>query len=138
MTDRTKTISKTIPSSVEYLEEIENLSCKIAGKCGFTEDDIDDISIALTEMVNNAILHGNKNDPKKKVTIHFEMTAERLSIHIHDEGTGFNPEKVRDPLEPENLLAENGRGIYLVRALMDDVEYNVSDKGTEVIISKNL
>jgi len=124
------------PSSIEYLDKIERLSSKIAREAGFDESTVDDISIALTELVNNAIHHGNRDDRAKKVTVTFTQTPEALHIAIRDEGGGFEPEKLNDPLHPENLLADNGRGIYLVKALMDNVDYRFPGNGTEVIITK--
>ena len=133
--DNKQTIS--FPSDVEYLEKIEKTSAKIASKAGFDESTVDDISIALTELVNNAIHHGNKNDTNKKVIVSFSVDEKKLSISISDEGAGFSPTSISNPVHPDNLMADNGRGIYLVRALMDNVEYKISETGTEVIISKN-
>lgn len=131
------TKSMTFPSDVEYLEKIERMSSEIATKAGFDESTVDDLSIALTELVNNAIHHGNKNDSNKKVTVTFTTDESKITISVSDEGGGFSPNKLSDPLHPDNLMADSGRGIYLVRALMDDVDYKISEKGTEVIIIKN-
>ena len=124
------------PSSIEHLDQIERISSEIARRAGFAPSTVDDISIALTELVNNAIHHGNKDDTDKTVTVTFTLTEEALRIAIRDEGEGFQREKLNNPLHPENLMADNGRGIYLVEALMDEVRYNFSDQGTEVIIIK--
>jgi len=134
-TSQNKTIS--FPSDVEYLEKIEKTSAKIAADAGFDESTVDDISIALTELVNNAIHHGNKNDIKKIVTVTFIVDDTKLSISISDQGNGFSPNAISDPIHPDNLMADNGRGIYLVKALMDKVDYKISEEGTEVTISKN-
>lgn len=130
--------SFTFPSDVEYLEKVEQMSSEFATKAGFDESTVDDLSIALTELVNNAIHHGNKNDPNKNVTVKFHLAGIKLSISIADEGGGFSPNTINDPLHPDNLMSDSGRGIYLVKALMDDVEYKISENGTEVIISKNI
>ena len=134
-TDQNQTIS--FPSDVEYLEKIEKTSAEIASAAGFDESTVDDISIALTELVNNAIHHGNKNDLNKIVTVSFKVDEKKLSISISDQGQGFSPSTISDPVHPDNLMADNGRGIYLVKALMDDVDYKISETGTEVTISKN-
>ncbi len=133
-------ISKTIsfPSSIENLEKIEQLSTQISADAGFDESTIDDISIALTELVNNAIHHANKDNPDKKVTVIFTVDEKKLSVSISDQGEGFTPKNVGNPLDPDNLMADSGRGLYLVEALMDSVDYNISNTGTEVIITKNL
>ena len=126
------------PSSVDYLENVEAVTVKIANEAGFDESAIDDISIAITELFNNAIHHGNQNDINKKVHLTYTLSGKALSISIRDEGPGFEPDTLRDPLAPENLLADNGRGIYLVKMLMDKVRFNITDKGSEIIITKKL
>jgi serine/threonine-protein kinase RsbW len=130
----TETIS--FPSDVGYLEKIEKVSAKFTTGIGFADSDVDDISIALTELVNNAIHHGNKNDKNKKVTVRFYFKDGILSVSITDEGEGFSPDTINDPLHPDNIMAESGRGLYLVRSLMDDVNYNISKKGTEIVMFK--
>ncbi len=128
----------SFPSGIEYLDKVEAITVKVTSKLGFTESDSDDMSIAVTEMFNNAIHHGNKYDQNKKVTICFTVKADVLVISIRDQGSGFIPEQIKDPLAPENLLSENGRGIYLVRHLMDDVRFNIDDQGSEVLLYKAL
>lgn len=132
---KSKVIS--FPSDVEYLEKIEKASAKFATKNGFDDSAVYDISIALTELVNNAIHHGNKDDKSKMVTVKFDSNDKRISISISDEGGGFNISNINDPLDPENIMAEHGRGLYLVRALMDEVDYQFTEIGTEIIITKN-
>jgi serine/threonine-protein kinase RsbW len=124
------------PSSIDYLEKVESLSVKIAREAGFNESTIDDLSISLTELVNNAIHHGNNDDITKNVTVTFDLDHKKLSITIKDEGPGFNPEQLKNPLDPENLLADSGRGLYLVKALMDDLTFNITETGTEITITK--
>lgn len=132
------TYSLTFLSSTEYLDEVEAITVKISEELQYDSSTIDDLSISITEMFNNAVEHGNKNDPNKKITLSFTRTDSHLIISIRDEGSGFAPEKIKDPLAPENLLAENGRGIYLVRNLMDNLEFNITGQGTEVLIYKKL
>ena len=127
----------TFPSDAEYLEKIEKMSSDIATKAGFDESTVDDLSIALTELVNNAIHHGNRNDVNKSVTVTFKVDETKITISVTDEGNGFSPNNISDPLHPDNLMADSGRGIYLVRALMDEVDYKITAKGTKVIIIKN-
>jgi serine/threonine-protein kinase RsbW len=135
MAEKTKTV--IFPSSVDYLEKIEQISSDFATAAGFDESTVDDLSIALTELVNNAIHHGNKNDVNKKVSVTFINSTSKITISISDEGGGFIPSELNDPLHPDNLMSDNGRGIYLVNELMDEVNYKITDKGTEVIIIKN-
>lgn len=88
--------------------------------------------VAGTEAVNNGILHGNKGDKRKSVHIVCVIGTDSLIFRVKDEGRGFNPEDVPDPLEEKNLLKTNGRGIFLMRSLMDKVTYKMTPEGTEV------
>lgn len=132
------TYTLTFMSSTEHLDKVEAITVDISKELQFDSSSADDLSISITEMFNNAVQHGNKNDPNKKITLSFTRTDSHLIISIRDEGSGFAPEKIKDPLAPENLLAENGRGIYLVRNLMDSLEFKITDQGTEVLIYKKL
>ena len=88
--------------------------------------------VAGTEAINNGILHGNKGDAKKSVHMTCVISSDSLILRVKDEGRGFKPEEVPDPLEEENLLKTSGRGIFLMRSLMDKVSYNITKEGTEV------
>ncbi len=132
------TYSIKIPSSSEHLGEVDEICTKIVKKAGLSESECDDVAIAVTELVNNAIHHGNRNNKNKNVYITFSLNKNLLEVKIRDEGEGFNPKEIKNPLEPENLLKESGRGIFLIKELMDGFEFNFKDSGTEVIIKKNL
>ncbi len=131
-----KTYTLAIPSDPRRIAQVERLAEKVACELGFGEDDADSLSIAVTEAVNNAMHHGNKLDRKKKVRVHFELFANMAMVHVIDEGQGFDPATLQDPLRPENVLKDSGRGIFILRALMDDVQFCFSPKGTEVILVK--
>ena len=130
MQKKSEKLTVTIPSNLEELTTIEKLSNDIAKKMGLSEDKHDNLSIAVTEAVGNAIVHGNKRDPKKKVRIQVEISNDRVKISVTDQGTGFNPDDLADPLDPDNLLRESGRGIFILKALMDDVSWDFSPTGT--------
>jgi len=132
-----KDIELVIPSSLDQIELVEKAAEKTADKMNFTEEEKDSLAIAVTEAVNNAILHGNKQDKDKTVTIKFQLEGKKLVVRIKDQGPGFNPGEVSDPLAPENLLKESGRGIFILSSLMDEVKYEFDDKGTEIILVKN-
>jgi serine/threonine-protein kinase RsbW len=106
----------------------------------FTQDlDIDEdkksgLMLSITEATTNAIIHANKNDNKKKVTIDVNTENGYLVIKVKDEGTGFNPADIPDPTSPENLLKDSGRGLYLMRVYMDELKYNITPSGTETIL----
>ena len=88
--------------------------------------------VAGTEAVNNGILHGSKSDPRKKVHVVCILEKDTLVFRVKDQGRGFKPEEVPDPLEEKNLLKTSGRGIFLMRSLMDKVLIKVTPEGTEV------
>jgi len=132
------TYKVTFESNVKHLEKVETLTSTIADEAGFDESSSDDLSIAITELFNNAIHHGNRGDSSKQVTLAFELHPKYLTISVMDEGDGFSPDSIKNPLAPENLLAESGRGIYLVKMLMDDIDFNITETGSEIVIRKNL
>lgn len=130
--------SLKIPSSTEYLDKVEKLCVRVTNRVKMNESDADDVAIAVTELVNNAIHHGNKDDQTKFVHLNFAIENNLIRILIRDEGPGFVPEELGDPLAPENLMKESGRGIFLIENLMDSVEFNFTNGGTEVIITKQI
>jgi serine/threonine-protein kinase RsbW len=106
------------------LKEAQRLQQRIArqlSKTSFDQREIFGISLALEEALVNAIKHGNRLDPKKKVQVRFQVTPDRFEIHIADEGPGFDPCDVRDPLADENLTRPGGRGLLLMRHYMTEV-----------------
>jgi serine/threonine-protein kinase RsbW len=127
-----------INSDTKYLRKVESLSAQVARYAGLNDSQSDDLAIVTTELVNNAIHHGNKNNPRKKVSILFLVNSKCIEIRIKDEGSGFNPAEIKDPLAPENLMSESGRGIFLIKYLMDTIDFNFTKDGTETIVTKNL
>jgi len=127
-----------IPSDPYQIHRVEENLEKFFRKSGLEETDIENIGIAATEMVNNAIHHGNRDDRKKKVYIKFIKLAHQIEIVIRDDGGGFDPNSIADPLDPENLFKESGRGIFIVKSLMDDVKFKFNQNGTEVTLIKYL
>ncbi len=91
--------------------------------------------VVTTEAVNNGILHGNKQDPAKEVILSCDVHATTMVIRIHDEGPGFDPEKLPDPLAEENLFREHGRGVFLMRSMMESVMFERTDKGSDVVMT---
>ena len=126
----------TIRSSLEEIEAVERMAERAADKMKFNEEEKDSLAIAVTEAVNNAIIHGNGQDKRKRVHIRFSFEEKSLHVSIRDQGKGFNPEKISDPLAPENLLKESGRGVFILSTLMDDVKFAFDD-GTEIILVKH-
>jgi len=128
----------TIPSDPDKIQIVEKETERFATRIGLSEDDIDSLGIAVTEVVSNAIKHGNRGDISKNVYVEFSLEDGKVKVVIRDEGTGFDPEDIANPLEPENLYKDSGRGIFIVKELMDDVRYRFHKKGTEIILIKNI
>ena len=121
---------------LDLIEEIESLAEKAAFHAGLAEEERDSLAIAVTEVGNNAIIHGNKRASDKMVHLAIRARKGEVRVVIRDEGSGFNPEKLSNPLDPENLLRESGRGVFIVRSLMDEVYFDFSKGGTEITIVK--
>lgn len=98
----------------------------------FPENQIEKIKICLYELLSNAFIHGNQNDPLKHVAVLYVVSKENFKLSIIDEGEGFDREEVPSPLSPENQLKESGRGVFMVKRMMDKVSYN--KKGNRVFV----
>jgi len=123
------------PNNLITVEEFVNYFCK---DINLTDDQLANVLLAVTEATTNAIIHANKCDQSKMVTIDVKVNETKLVVKIKDEGEGFDPTDIPDPTEPENLLNESGRGVYLMRVYMDNVEYNLTPSGMEIILTLNL
>lgn len=104
-------------------------------RCGFDADAVFGLKLALEEAMTNAVKHGNRNNPDKKITVLFSITPDRAVIMVRDEGPGFSPDAVPDPTAEENLERPNGRGIMLMQCYMSKVCYNMI--GNEVWLVKD-
>ena len=131
-------VSYRMESTLESVNKAEEMADQISSQAGFDEDTRGGISMAVREAMINAVLHGNAYDPAKRVNLTFEQNGQELIITITDEGKGLNPDEVPDPLAPENLLKQSGRGIFLMRAFMDEVRFRKLDPGTEITLIKRL
>ena len=132
-------IEITISSRFENIELVQVIAEHLCESAGLDEDASHWIGMAVREGVANAIKHGNKLDLHKKVNATFELLDGELSIVIRDEGAGFDPAKVSDPLNPQNLMKTSGRGIFYMRTFMDRVEYTFTPEGgTQLVMVKNL
>jgi serine/threonine-protein kinase RsbW len=125
-------------STLESVNKAEEMADKVAAQAGMDEDTRSGVSMAVREAMINAVLHGNNYDPAKRVNLTLEQNGKELIVTITDEGPGFVPEEVPDPLAPENLLKESGRGIFLMRAFMNEVRFRKLNPGTEIILIKRI
>ncbi|MBK9285706.1 MAG: ATP-binding protein [Sphingobacteriaceae bacterium] len=121
-----------ISSSPENLRLVERLIDDVCQVYKVNEDSYGNILIAVTEAVNNAMFHGNKNDPQKQVHIGFESNDKQLTFKIKDEGPGFDYTNLPDPTDPANLEKINGRGVFLMKNLADKIEFQ--NNGNEVYL----
>jgi serine/threonine-protein kinase RsbW len=128
----------TLESTLESANTVEQAALELAAKSGFDADDCGRIGIAVREATVNAVLHGNQYDPAKRVTVSLESTPESLTIAVRDEGPGLDPATLPDPLAAENFLKSSGRGIFLIRAFMDEVGFPEVSTGTEIAMTKFL
>jgi serine/threonine-protein kinase RsbW len=122
----------TLSSLPKNIVRVEKFINKVTGRFPLDEIKLNKLMVSLTEAVNNAIVHGNKCDPGKKVTVVCEELPGWLCFVVSDEGRGFAPEKLANPLKSENLLRESGRGVFLMRTLMDRVEFESLRSGYQV------
>ncbi len=107
----------------ENITVVEKLIDELCEKNQVAEEHYGNILIALTEAVNNAIYHGNKQDPSKKVIVKYKADKDEFFFRIEDDGPGFDYENIPDPTSPENLEKPNGRGVFLMRQLSDGIEF---------------
>ncbi len=125
----------TIPSDTKKLNQLEPFLAEVFKGHDVTETAYHNAMVVLTEAVNNAINHGNKRDPAKQVYVAAAVIEGKLQLEILDEGSGFDASALPDPLHPDNLLREGGRGVFLIRAFSETVEFENTGSGTRTKIS---
>jgi serine/threonine-protein kinase RsbW len=143
MLSRGGTIRLQIPSTYDLLDLIQLVCDRLATLAALDEDAVHWIGVAVRESVINAIKHGNREDYSKLVTVEFGLTPaaqpSEFVVRVLDQGQGFDPGGVADPLAPENILKSSGRGIFFMRSFMDDVSLRrASEGGMEVRMVKKL
>lgn len=132
-----KPVFYTLDSTLESVNTVEQIADKFAIDTGFDTEERHRIAMAVREAAVNAVLHGNAYDPGKKLTVGFDTSAGSLVIRIADQGRGLDPANIPDPLAPENLLRNSGRGIFLIKAFMDEVHFRELHPGTEITLIKH-
>ncbi|HAK55201.1 MAG TPA: ATP-binding protein [Acidobacteria bacterium] len=130
-------------SVFEALEFVQVVADRIGEMAGFDEDGMHWVGVSVRECVVNAIKHGNGEDPRKRVVVEFGFTPRigpnEMYVRVLDEGEGFDPVEIADPLAPENILKSSGRGIFFMRSFMDDVSMRRAPQGgMEVHLVKKL
>jgi serine/threonine-protein kinase RsbW len=139
MGQEAKHLKITLETQVESVNLAEEMCLRVAEAAGFGEDDCYRIGMSVREGVINAFHYGNQERPEKKIHLAVDLTQEKMIIHVEDEGKGFTLADVPDPLAEENLLSTSGRGIFLMRAFMDEFDV-VTGKtgGAEIVMAKKL
>ena len=139
MAPETKHLEVILDTQVESVNLAEEMCLRVAEAVGFNEDECYRIGMSVREGVINAFHYGNQERPDKKIHLAIDLTLDKMVIHVMDEGKGFQLADVPDPLAEENLLSTSGRGIFLMRAFMDEFDV-VSGRtgGAEIIMSKKL
>jgi serine/threonine-protein kinase RsbW len=134
-----ETKTRIMDSTLESIDSSESAVLEVARRGGLCETNLEHIGLAVHEVVTNAIVHGNRSNVHKKVIVTISRTADKLKILISDQGDGFDPDCLLDPLSPQGLLEGSGRGIYLARTFMDEFCVQPDDAGgTTVTMVKYL
>ncbi len=133
------TVRVKITSRREFLDSIHSLSEHLIEEVGFSEDDKYWLVTAVREAVTNAVIHGNEEQFGKHVEILFVLHVDRICITVTDQGAGFDPSRLPDPVSKEHLMDASGRGVFLMEQLMDEVTYTFPDSGgTTLTMMKRL
>ena len=122
-------------SNPKLIHGVEKFLLKVNKDAHLDEIQFNKVLVSTTEAVNNSIFHGNKSDPRKKVFLTCALSRERMILKVRDSGKGFDPEKIGNPLNNTHLLRVSGRGIFLMKTLMDRVEFHFAKEGTEVTLT---
>ena len=123
-------LSVKVPSETRYIKKVSEKVLSSLSAYRLSEADAFDIRLCVEEAVRNSIVHGNHSDKRLTVKASWWVEADRIHIEVEDEGAGFDHRKVADPTSGEHILKNSGRGVYLIKKLMDKVEYN--DRGNKV------
>ena len=126
-----------LASTLDSVAAIEHLAEQMALRLGFDEDTASNLAMVTREAAINAVKHGNRLDPARWVDATVDRTADTLTICIADQGEGLDPDTLPDPLDPTNLLRSSGRGVFLMRAIMDEVHFRQLQPGTQITLIKH-
>jgi serine/threonine-protein kinase RsbW len=129
----------TLETQIESVDLAEDIALRVAAAAGFSEDDCHRIGMSVREAVINAHNYGNQGQKEKKIRLIIELDPEKLTLRVQDQGSGFDPASVPNPCQEENLLRTSGRGLFLMKAFMDEMEiHRTPQGGTDLVMSKRL
>jgi serine/threonine-protein kinase RsbW len=139
LAEASRTVEQVLDSTLESVDQAERVTLELARESGFGEEDLDRIGMSVRECVVNAVVHGNRYNANKKVQFSILRTPRQFTVRIADQGEGFDPAALPDPVVGDNLFRQSGRGLFLMKTFMDDVQVRrLQPAGTEVILTKNL
>jgi serine/threonine-protein kinase RsbW len=139
LANASRSVDQVLDSTLESVDQAEHAALEMARESGFGEEDLDRIGMSVRECMVNAVVHGNRYNAHKKVTLSLSRTPEKFTIRISDQGEGFEPGEVPDPVAGDNLLRHSGRGIFLMKTFMDDLQVRrLQPGGMEVTLVKNV
>jgi serine/threonine-protein kinase RsbW len=131
--DPARTVRLDIASRLDMLDMVQTVLSHLSGLVGFDEETVHYMTVAMRESVVNAIRHGNRGDEQRRVAIEFDVGDRSLEVRVQDEGLGFDPDAVPNPVAQENLLKPTGRGIFFMRSFMDVVDYSFPPGGGTMV-----
>lgn len=127
----------TLESKLDSVDAGELIVQRLAEDYGFEAGDVEHLGLAVRESMINAVVHGNEYSSEKSVRFSVVVDADRITVTIQDQGSGFEPSQVPNPLDGDNLLKDSGRGLLLIRAFVDEVNIRrLTPQGTEVELVK--
>lgn len=124
-----ETTELSLPSRIDTVATAAAAVAEFVSRLGVSEEAAYGIDLAVREAVTNAVIHGNRQDETKTVDVTLKSSPDVVEISVHDQGPGFNPEEVPDPTAAENILKSSGRGIFLMRTFMDEVNWLIRPEG---------
>ncbi|MGH9710555.1 MAG: ATP-binding protein [Candidatus Acidiferrales bacterium] len=137
MSTQAQRIEVTLETVLDSVDLAEDIALRVAGEAGFDDEDCHKIGMSVREAVINAYSYGNRKERARKICLTLELDERKLVVHVLDEGKNFRLADVPDPLAEENLLRTSGRGIFLMRAFMDEFDIQSGPNGgTELVMSK--
>jgi serine/threonine-protein kinase RsbW len=135
----TREIRVQIDSRFEFLDLVQRIAEDVCRVEGFRRDTMLNVGLAVREAVVNAIKHGNRQEAGKRVEVIFRLSPRKLVVAVRDQGAGFDPGELMDPLDPRNIFRANGRGIFFMKSFVDDVAFQrLGRGGMEVRMEKRV
>lgn len=134
--DQRQNLSFDVPNDLRAIEASVDRIVDHGRRIGFNPDRLRlNLRVGLTEALANAMLYGNRQDPRKRVRVDALITPDEISVRVTDEGRGFDPGALPDPTLPANIMRSRGRGIFLIRHLMDHVEFNETGNSIRMVLA---